>query len=283
MEDVKGIINDPEIEIKDKDDVSIAKLKSWKEFLLFESSFIGILCLELFWGRIDGVILSVKFSEIIIATHYSWMNVVCFVDAFSYGWSVSICEKLACHMIAKRTKVAKALSILSIVSMLAIGFILSIFIYQFAEPIAVIMINDKPTQILLVKVFELYSWFIPVCLLQGALYGCLRAIGKQNHIIGAQILSNFIIHYIVMTILFSSWEEINQALVVTFGITYFSMNIYLMIILLLVDWEDAAEVMRKSIGVNALDDSLVLKLNDDGEATLDNERGSKHIDHEYVK
>lgn len=92
-------------------DESIAKLKTWKEFLKFEGSFIAILCLELFWGRIDGIILSLGYSELILSVHFSWMNVVGFVDAFSYGWGVSICEKLACHMIAKRVKMAKALSI----------------------------------------------------------------------------------------------------------------------------------------------------------------------------
>merc|ERR1711935_403548 len=97
------------------EDESIAKLKTWKEFLKFEGSFIAILCLELFWGRIDGIILSLSYSELILSAHFSWMNVVGFVDAFSYGWGVSICEKLACHMIAKRVKMAKALSILSII------------------------------------------------------------------------------------------------------------------------------------------------------------------------
>lgn len=104
-------LQDTAINVENKPSDEIAKLKTWKEFAKFEGSFIAIICLELFWGRIDGIILSLGYSELILAVHYSWMNVVCFVDAFSYGWGVSICEKLACHMISKRLRMAKALSI----------------------------------------------------------------------------------------------------------------------------------------------------------------------------
>jgi len=105
------VLQDTAINLTNKPTDDIAKLKTWKEFAKFEGSFIAILCLELFWGRIDGIILSLGYSELILAVHYSWMNVTGFVDAFSYGWGVSICEKLAVHMVAKRTKMAKALSI----------------------------------------------------------------------------------------------------------------------------------------------------------------------------
>jgi len=87
-----------------EEECNIGKLKNWKEFLKFEGSFIAVICLELFWGRIDGIILSIFFNETQIATHYSWMNVVCFVDAFCYGWGVSICEMLSNLMIKKRIK-----------------------------------------------------------------------------------------------------------------------------------------------------------------------------------
>jgi len=119
----------------------------------------------------------------------------------------------------------------------------------------------------------LYSWFIPANFLQGALYGCLRAIGKQNHILGAQVLANYIIHYSAMAIIFHSTDQINLGLVLIFGLTYMTMNIYLTIVLLRLDWDAASEEMRKSIGANALDESLEIKLNE--ENTVDYEKESR--------
>jgi len=119
----------------------------------------------------------------------------------------------------------------------------------------------------------LYSWFIPVNFLQGALYGILRAIGKQNHILGAQVLANYIIHYSAMAIIFNSTDQINLGLVFIFGLTYLAMNIYLTIVLLRLDWDAASEELRKSIGANALDESLEIKLNDESN-TVDYEKES---------
>jgi len=121
---------------------------------------------------------------------------------------------------------------------------------------------------------ELYSWFIPVNFLQGALYGCLRAIGKQNHIIGAQVLANYLIHYSAMAIIFKSTDQINLGICFVFGITYMTMNIYLIIVLLRLDWDVASEEMRKSIGANALDESLEIKLNTETN-TVDFEKESR--------
>jgi len=105
-----------------------------------------------------------------------------------------------------------------------------------------------------VKAFKIYAFFIPICLLQGACYGCLRAIGRQNHIIYAQILSNFIVHYIALAIFLGTWDQVNNGVVYTFGITYFCMNLYLIIVLYRIDWEAAADEMRKSIGATELNE-----------------------------
>lgn len=53
-----------------------------------------------------------------------------------------------------------------------------------------------------------------------------------------------------------------------------TMNIYLTIALLRLDWEAASDEMRKSIGANALDESLEIKLNDESN-TVDFETKSK--------
>lgn len=111
-----------EKEQKDLEEKSnIAKLKNWCEFAKFELTFVAVICLELFWGRIDGVIISIFFNQTQISTHFSWMNVVCFVDAFTYGWAVSICPIFSNLMIKKKIKTTQALALLSAVSISIFG------------------------------------------------------------------------------------------------------------------------------------------------------------------
>ena len=72
---------------------------SWKGFVVFESSFVILMFLELLWNRVDTLIASFIFTESEIAAQASWMNLVVIVDCFSYGFGVSVSSKISYFMV----------------------------------------------------------------------------------------------------------------------------------------------------------------------------------------
>ena len=144
---------------------------------------------------------------------------------------------------------AKWMGFLSTISILIIGMIASTFVFHYSEYISRIMISDAKTLAILGDICKVYSWVIPVSLIQGAFYGCLRAIGKQNHIILGQIISNFIVHYGLLVTMLTNGTQVNYSIVITFGVTYACMNLYLLVVLLKIDWHKAADDIIKSVNI----------------------------------
>jgi Na+-driven multidrug efflux pump len=144
---------------------------------------------------------------------------------------------------------AKWMGFLSTISILVIGVLGALFVSHYSEFISSVMISDKETLAILGGICKLYSWVIPVSLIQGAFYGCLRAIGKQNHIILGQIISNFLVHYALLFTMIGSGAQVNYSIVITFGVTYASMNLYLLLVLVKIDWYKAADDIIKSVNM----------------------------------
>lgn len=152
-------------------------------------------------------------------------------------------------MAKRKVRQAKYVSALSMVTIISVGLIFSVLIHSYSEYISSVLIKDIGTQKLLKNLLELYPFILPFQLLQGGFYGLLRATGKQNYILLAQVISNFIIHYIFLIFLTNTMPLVNNAFLVTFGITYLAMDIYLFIVLLKIDWNQASEDMIKSVGI----------------------------------
>lgn len=195
------------------------------------------------------------YGKIENATHYSWYNLVGFVDAFCYGWSVSIVQRLIDVLLQRKIKMAKWMGFLSTISIFVIGLLGALFVSHYSEFISSVMISDKETLAILGGICKLYSWVIPVSLIQGAFYGCLRAIGKQNHIILGQIISNFLVHYALLFTMLGSGAQVNYSIVITFGVTYASMNLYLLFVLVKIDWYKAADDIIKSVNIDRAEGS----------------------------
>lgn len=219
----------------------IEKLSSWKGFLSFEGVFVTMMFLELFWGRLDTLIASVYFKEWEIATQSCWMNLVMFMDAFSYGYGIACAAKISKHMVNRQVKIGAMTALISNVCIFGIGIVFGLGLYINNQAISNILIDDPETRKALVKINMIYSWLIPMQLLQGSVYATLRAIGKQNYMIGCQIFANYIIHFGVLYTMLNQDGGNNAAIVVSCGATFFAMTAGSICIILFSDWNKAAD------------------------------------------
>ena len=115
------------------------------------------------------------------------------------------------------------------------------------------MINDKKTIKKLIKIQRVYVPLIPIQILQGAIYGTLRSIGKQNWLIIAQIFSNYILHFATLWYCLNFTELKNLALVISSGVTYSSMVFMGLVIIFTSDWSHEADKIRMEMNAKEIE------------------------------
>lgn len=78
------------------------KLNTWKGYLKYESVFVLIMFLELFWTRLDTIIASIWFNPLEIATQSSFGNIVMIMDCCAYGLSIATASMISKFIVQKK-------------------------------------------------------------------------------------------------------------------------------------------------------------------------------------
>lgn len=72
----------------------------------------------------------------------------------------------------------------------------------------------------------MYSPFVTLELLQGPIYAMIRSIGQQKEMIYGQIISNYIVHFIVLGVGLSVSDERNEIIVIACACTFTIFVVY---------------------------------------------------------
>lgn len=111
------------------------------------------------------------------------------------------------------------------------------------------MINQPDVQVILIKLQEIYAYFLPIQLLQGGCYATARSIGRQNDLIYGQILSNYIVHFSVLGFLLSSGYDPNSSIAIACAFTYTALVLYGFGLAFIVDWDEASKKLIMELNI----------------------------------
>lgn len=121
-------------------------LTTWKGFIKYESSYVALMFLELFWVRLDTVIASFYFTESEIATQTSWGNVIMIIDCISYGFGLAMSSTISIFIVKLDIYNAKKSAFVANSTIFLIGIVLAVFLYIYSADIAAVFINDPVTR-----------------------------------------------------------------------------------------------------------------------------------------
>lgn len=116
------------VEETNTDDLSIMT-----NFLWYESSFVALMFLELFWSRLDMLIVSVYFTSVEIATQSTWMSSVLIIDSFSFGLGIASGSKISKYIVQKKITTAKKISLMTFLIAIFFGVFFGIILWTYSE------------------------------------------------------------------------------------------------------------------------------------------------------
>ena len=199
---------------------------------------------ELLWCRLDTLIASFFFNEQEIATQSGFSTIIMLTDCFAYGFGLTTAAMISRFIIQLKVNDAKKTAFVACFTILSLGALISIIVYTEAKLLAKMLIKDEETQESLEKIIKLYSPAIPIELLQGPVYAIVRSIGKQNYMVFCQLLSNYLVHFLVMYYCVTVSNYTNEAIVIACMCTFACMSLSSLMVAFLSDWTKEANKIR---------------------------------------
>lgn len=223
------------------------KLLNWSNFIKFNSLFSFNTIFQSVWWQIDGFTTSVIFDEVQISAQMSLQSFARLQEFLSVGYCMSLSTKLSRLLMKGKVMEAKKASIFCCSIQLAFGVIEAVLGLIFSEQIARILISDPESQVYVNKNMKILAVFIPLLNLQGGIFGILRSIDGQKAFLYCQLVCNYGVHFGTMAIFFGVFKMDSSGLWYARLCSQTTLNIAGQLIIVLTDWEERTNQIKKSI------------------------------------